>query len=566
MSLVKLGDYLFQRLKQLGVQSILGVPGDYELALLDLVAGNGLTWRGNPNELIASYAADGYARINGAAAFVSTFGPGELSAYCGVAGQFAEYVPVAHIVGYPGVSAMKAGAIMHHTRGDGTFDFCHEMSKQISAATTILTDPTTAASEIDRVLTKMIVESRPVYIGVPADLSHSPISGATLSIPLDVTLPPDNENATKKVVASIRAALEQAAYPVVIVDGLTHRNKCIKEVQELQTLLDIPFFTTAMGKSVPNEELKNYAGVYAGAGTHEGIKQAVEGTDCALWLGRYGSDFNTAEFTMTIAEDKIIEVQRFHTKLSGEPVPVKMKYLLSAMIADFKATPFAKSIPVTWDPYPLRSLPATGELTQDFMWATLGKFFQPGDVIIGETGTSAFGLGDSFMPSGSFFFNQTVWGSIGYATGSIVGVCQAIKESDGKWKRGVLVTGEGSLHLTAQAIADMLRYDLKPIIFILNNNGYTVERLIHGKHETYNEVALWDYSNMAKTFGPQFKSQYHGPIKTNEEFLKFIESGAARADCFQVVEVKLKELDAPKGVLVTGAAIDEFNKQKSAKT
>jgi TPP-dependent 2-oxoacid decarboxylase len=59
---------------------------DYELALLDLVSGNGLSWRGNPNELVASYAADGYARVNGVAAFVSTFGPGELSAYCGVAG------------------------------------------------------------------------------------------------------------------------------------------------------------------------------------------------------------------------------------------------------------------------------------------------------------------------------------------------------------------------------------------------------------------------------------------------------------------------------------------------
>lgn len=86
-----------------------------------MVAGNGLNWRGNPNELIASYAADGYGRINGTAAFVSTFGPGELSAYCGVAGQYAEYVPAVHIIGYPSTSAMKAGLIMHHTLGDGKF-------------------------------------------------------------------------------------------------------------------------------------------------------------------------------------------------------------------------------------------------------------------------------------------------------------------------------------------------------------------------------------------------------------------------------------------------------------
>lgn len=61
-------------------------------------------------------------------------------------------------------------------------------------------------------------------------------------------------------------------------------------------------------------------------------------------------------------------------------------------------------------------------------------------------------------------FNQTVFGSIGYATGAIVGAGQAIAESDGKWKRPVLVTGEGSMHLTVQVLADMLRWDLKPIM------------------------------------------------------------------------------------------------------
>jgi pyruvate decarboxylase len=97
-------------------------------------------------------------------------------------------------------------------------------------------------------------------------------------------------------------------------------------------------------------------------------------------------------------------------------------------------------------------------------WQSLGSFLRPGDIVIGETGTSAFGLCDSKLPKGVMMFNQTVYGSIGYATGSIVGVGQAIKESAGQWKRPILVTGEGSMHLTVQAIADMLRWDLKPIM------------------------------------------------------------------------------------------------------
>ena len=71
---------------------------------------------------------------------------------------------------------------------------------------------------------------------------------------------------------------------------------------------------------------------------------------------------------------------------------------------------------------------------------------------------------------------------------------------------------------------------------------------------------------MAKLFGPAFPSQYHGPIKTNDELVTLIESGVVReVDCLQVVELSLAPLDAPKSVLKTGAAIDEFNKQKGEK-
>lgn len=111
---------------------------------------------------------------------------------------------------------------------------------------------------------------------------------------------------------------------------------------------------------------------------------------------------------------------------------------------------------------------------------TLGKFLQPGDFLIGETGTSAFGLGCSKLTRGASMYNQTVFGSIGYATGAAVGAFKAIRET-GAFKRCILVTGEGSLHLTVQAFADFLKLGLRPVVFVLNNDGYTVERLIHGE-------------------------------------------------------------------------------------
>jgi pyruvate decarboxylase len=192
---------------------------DYELALLDLVTDNDLNWKGNPNELVASYAADGYARVKGAAAFVTTFGPGELSAYCGMAGQYCEYVPVVHIVGYPTVSAVRSKAIMHHSLGNGKFDMYENMAKHIMAATTVIDHPPTAAAEIDRVLNTMMLESRPVYIGLSVDIAYETISASGLESPILTTLQPNVPEVENLVVEKIRAVIKNAKKPIIIFDG-----------------------------------------------------------------------------------------------------------------------------------------------------------------------------------------------------------------------------------------------------------------------------------------------------------------------------------------------------------
>ncbi|KAG9496176.1 hypothetical protein J7337_012757 [Fusarium musae] len=187
--------------------------------------------------------------------------------------------------------------------------------------------------------------------------------------------------------------------------------------------------TTAMGKGGLDEAISQFVGAYSGAGTLSAVKEALESVDMVIWIGNYSSDFNTGEFTTFLNKD--------------------------AIVIDLQC--FSVSVDVTWDPYPKFNFQAGDELKQDFLWGALSSFLRPGNVIISETGTSAFGLCDTKLPSGVMIFSQTVYGSIGYATGAIVGVGQAIKESGGKWKRPVLITGEGSIHLTIQALAYMLR-------------------------------------------------------------------------------------------------------------
>src|SRR5215213_3978973 len=106
MSEYTVGIHLLRRLRELGIEHVFGVPGDYVLTVIDRIeASPELTWVGSCNELNAAYSADGYARITGAGAFVMTAGVGDLGAAGGMGGSFAERVPVVMISGIPASEA-----------------------------------------------------------------------------------------------------------------------------------------------------------------------------------------------------------------------------------------------------------------------------------------------------------------------------------------------------------------------------------------------------------------------------------------------------------------------------
>ncbi|KIN07253.1 hypothetical protein OIDMADRAFT_36813 [Oidiodendron maius Zn] len=513
MAQLKIGQYLFTRIKQLGVQTVFGVPGDYELVILDMVPDVGLTWRGNPNELIAGYAADGYARVNGVGAFVTTFGPGELSAYCAVAGQFAEYVPVIHIVGYPSTVAMKNKTIMHHSLGNGEFGMYHEMTKHITVATTVLDDVNTAASEIDRVLN--------VYIGVPVDMGPKLIPSDTLQTRLITSLPLNDDAAESQAVSKIISLLKSRKDPVIVVDGSAVRNNVIEESTALIELLNIPYFITAMSKGGISERINGkFGGVYGGGASVEEVRLAVEKSELVLFIGGCLS-FYRGEFTEDLKPENLIDFQRFFVNIAGEKYNVSLKY-------------------------------------------SMGPYFKAGDFVIAETGTSSYGIPASPLThtDGVRMYNQTIFGSIGYATGAALGSFVAGKE-DGSIKRAILVTGEGSLQLTVQTFSDLLRHGLNSTIFILNNDGYTVERLIHGMEASYNKVPDWAYSKLCDAFGPSFPSRYYR-VATGNELVKLLNDPTFNAaDCTQVVELFLDKHDAPLSVKLATAAVEEFNKRNT---
>lgn len=184
-----IGDYLLDRLVDCGIDRLFGVPGDYNLQFLDsVIAQQNLGWVGCANELNAAYAADGYARIKGAGALLTTYGVGELSALNGIAGSYAEHVPVLHIVGAPSTGAQQRGELLHHTLGDGDFSHFSRMSEQITCSQAVLAAGN-ACHEIDRVLSEMLTHHRPGYLMLPADVAKAKATPPAHPLLIRICLP-----------------------------------------------------------------------------------------------------------------------------------------------------------------------------------------------------------------------------------------------------------------------------------------------------------------------------------------------------------------------------------------
>ena len=302
---ITIGSYLLARLHQLGVNSVFGVPGDYNLRLLDKVAPEGLHWIGNCNELNAAYAADGYARIKRLAVLVTTFGLGELSAINGIAGAYAEKVLVVHILGTPSRQLQNSGAPLHHSFVDGGLKRFAATAEHVTAAQTDLRDFWMAAGQIDWVLQKALRYSRPVYRGIPEDMVNIEISSTRLVRQCILASTEEALPVEKSLVKRSLGRIYSSHNPCILVDGETRVIDALQEVDQLVQTTSWPTFTTPFGKGLINEQLPNVYGVCTSAFGDDKPLSCLQASDLVLGIGLHISDTNTQSYA-TLPNDKVL--------------------------------------------------------------------------------------------------------------------------------------------------------------------------------------------------------------------------------------------------------------------
>ncbi|KAH7227235.1 thiamine diphosphate-binding protein [Fusarium solani] len=522
---IDLGEYLFKRLHEAGARAVHGVPGDYNLTALDYIEPAGLAWIGNCNELNAGYAADGYGRIKGIGALVTTFGVGELSAINAIAGAYAERSPLVHIVGTPARGLQRRGAKLHHSLCNGKqddFSMFADMCSKITLLQENLMDPETAPEQIDRALIACVRHQRPVYIQLPADMVDIKVSSTPLLVPLNFSLEPNDSQAEHAAAEAILGKIYQAKQPFILVDAGASRFNMAAETNELVKATGFPTSTTPFGKGVVDETVHNFHGVYGTVGDHVYVDWVKE-CDLILYLGPFENNVNTYYFKTIPEQSKTVRFDEDSVQVGyagGEPRTWKLhpKGLIRRILDRLD-----KGALNQYAEYPqlpdlrvqLKSLPPvqkTELLLQDTFWKRISEFFEPGDVVMTETGTPSTGGRDFVLPQQTTLINSGVWLSIGYMLGASQGVALAQRDlaADDRSRRGrtILFEGDGSFQMTAQELSTIIHKRLDIIIFLINNDGYTIERLVHGKDEAYNDIAPWRYLEAPSCFGAPTDGSY----------------------------------------------------------
>jgi len=444
--------------------------------------------------------------------------------------------------------------MIHHSIGfDPDHQIFNKASREFRCAAAELQSEEGATEKIDSVLRELFVQSKPVYLFVPIDLVDKPVSAKALEIPLNLE-PNADAQAVEKASTAILDALYKSKHPAIFVDCLTQRHNAIQEVRELVDKFCIPTFTSNMGKGIIDETNNNYVGLYNGGPSAPGVESAFEASDFILIIGNLPSDTNAGGFTRRVPVHKTVAVNTHDVSImnaetfSNTPLKAVLRHLLKQVSPDKIPKVGMPTLP----PRPLEDDLDSRLITQSWIWHRLAEFLQPHDVVFGETGTAAFGIPDATFPSDITWITQTYYGSIGYATPaafgsevSLIDLAAARKRPRG---RTVLLTGDGSMMLTAQEIGNMIKQRTQPLIIIINNGGYTIERVIHGARQSYNDIVPFNYKHMLPFFNmsPEEAQNSFHRAETKEELEAVLKlERVKQPTTVQVVEIVMDMMDVP---------------------
>ncbi len=171
--------------------------------------------------------------------------------------------------------------------------------------------------------------------------------------------------------------------------------------------------------------------------------------------------------------------------------------------------------------------------------------------VVAEAGTAFYGALDLRLPADSDLLGQPVWSSIGYTLPATLGAGLARPD-----RRPVLFIGDGSAQLTVAELGTVFARGLTPVVFVLNNGGYTVERAIQSPEAVYQDIVAWNWTELPSALGAPDVTCL--TVRTPAELRDALARASDREAAF-LVEVVLPRDDCPRLLTELARGINESN-------
>lgn len=529
---VRIGNYLIEQLYSHGIRHVFGVPGDFILGFFNQLMDSKIQVINTCDEQGAGFAADAYARINGLGVVCVTYCVGGLKVVNPTAEAFAEKSPLVIISGSPGIKERKKDPLLHHKVKN--FDTQFKVFEEITVASVLINNPQTAAQEIDRILNAALTYKRPVYIELPRDM-----------VSVDIFLDPIQNNTVAQV-----DQYQEKSDPIILMEALNETidmiNSSIRPVivagVEIQRFglqndllnlvekLKIPVSSTILSKSVISELHPFYLGVYEGAMGHDAVREYVESSDCLILLGALMTDIDLGGFTAKIDQKRTIYINsdKFSVRYHNYE-EISLKDFIDKLIesndikqrVDFINKPLYSNLE--------QFCPIKGQkITIKRLFQCINSFLKDDMIVLADIGDALFGGTDLVIHRKTEFLSPAYYASMGFAVPASIGTQLANPKL-----RPLVIVGDGAFQMTGMEISTVLRFNLNPIVIVLNNGGYGTERsILDGR---FNDILIWQYSLIPNIVG----GGKGFIVETEEQFEEALLYAESNTECFCILDIRL---------------------------
>jgi acetolactate synthase-1/2/3 large subunit len=573
---MKLSDFVFQFVKEKGIDTVFTVSGGGCMHLIDSLGKSGIKYICNHHEQACSIAAEAYFRTSGKPGCVLvTTGPGGTNALTGVLCAYQDSIPMIVFSGQV-PSEQLSSQFGCRQFGQQEFDIVSTVKTMSKYSKTIL-NPSNIKYELEYAWDKATSgRPGPVWLDIPLDIQSAQIEVESLKsfVYEKNNSKTDDIFQTLESIKSISEILKlinsnMFKRPVVLIGNGIKSSGTIEKFKKFIFKYKLPVFSGPHSAvDIINHDYENYAGKVGILG-NKISNQIIQQSDLVISLGSRlnpkvigydTSNFapNAVKIVVDIDETELNKFKSFdYFKLFKLDLnyffdslkDCNMNFCHDEWLTYIKNKRFEESL-VLEKHRNLKDYVSTYVFSE-----TLEKFLKDDSIIVTSDGTAHVVLHKTVrLRSQQQLFSNEGTAPMGYGLPAAIGAYYGCK------KPIICIEGDGSMMMNLQELQTCKHHNLPIKIFILNNDGYLSIKLTQSSFfkgnlvasESSSGVSLPSYEKISNAFDIKYTA-----IKNNSELYKLVD--VFKSDDLEIVEIFTDpyELHEPK---VSAKGIDQNGK------